>query len=148
MVSKPGPRQIRPARKSKRPTKPRPTPTSLAMQRKPNWVGIAAGANQITPYKIGNIYRAAAAGTIPTKPANTEGTATEAGITVAPVGWQLTRPDATSDLPHVYDCHVYGYSINGAFGIQYGTPNRTDRYNPFTATLLAKLDEYRGWCDH
>ena len=46
---------------------------------------------------------------------------------VAPVGWQLTRPEATEALPYVYDCHVYGYDINGVFCVLYGTPNRTDR---------------------
>ena len=102
--------------------------------------GIAAGANSLTPYKIGNIYRGSPAGVVPDKPANFEGTATLAGITVAPAGWQLTRPEATEALPEVYDCHTYGYTINGVFSWQFGTPNRTDRYNPFTATLLAKLN--------
>ena len=102
--------------------------------------GVATNANWLIPYKIGNIYRAYAAGVTPVKPGNTEGTVTAAGITVAPVGWQLTRPEATEALPYVYDCHVYGYSTNGVFGVQYGTPNRTDRYNPFTAMLLAKLN--------
>ena len=90
--------------------------------------GIAAAANRLIPYKIGNIYRAFAAGADVVKPGNTEGTVTIAGITVAPVGWRLTRPETTAALPHVYDCHVYGYETNGVFGVQYGTPNRTDRY--------------------
>ena len=90
--------------------------------------GIAPAANQLTPYKLGNVYRAFAAGANVVKPGNTEGTATISGITVAPVGWQLSRPEATAALPHVYDCHVYGYVTNGVFGVQYGTPNRTDRY--------------------
>ena len=90
--------------------------------------GIAPAANRLIPYKIGNIYRAFAAGANIVKPANTEGTVTISGITVAPVGWRLTRPETTAALPHVYDCHVYGYETNGVFGVQYGTPNRTDRY--------------------
>ena len=90
--------------------------------------GIAPAANRLIPYKIGNIYRAFAAGADVVKPGNTEGTVTIAGITVAPVGWRLTRPETTAALPHVYDCHVYGYETNGVFGVQYGTPNRTDRY--------------------
>ena len=90
--------------------------------------GIAPAANRLIPYKIGNIYRAFAAGANIVKPGNTEGTVTIAGITVAPVGWRLTRPETTAALPHVYDCHVYGYETNGVFGVQYGTPNRTDRY--------------------
>ena len=89
---------------------------------------IAAAANRLVPYKIGNIYRAFAAGANIVKPGNTEGTVTIAGITVAPAGWRLTRPETTAALPHVYDCHVYGYETNGVFGVQYGTPNRTDRY--------------------
>ena len=88
--------------------------------------GIADDANRLIPYKIGNIYIASSS--VPTKPSNNEGTVSVSGITVAPVGWQLTRPEATAALPYVYDCHVYGYETNGAFGIQYGTPNRTDRY--------------------
>ena len=90
--------------------------------------GVFNGANQITPYKLGNIYQASASGTIPDKPTNNEGTATISGITIAPNDWQLARPEATAALPHVYDCHVYGYVTNGVFGVQYGTPNRTDRY--------------------
>ena len=90
--------------------------------------GVALAANRLIPYKIGNIYRAFAAGSTPTKPGNTEGTVTVSGITVAPTGWRLTRPEATAALPYVYDCHVYGYTINGVFGWQFGTPNRTDRY--------------------
>ena len=90
--------------------------------------GVAAFANQLIPYKIGNIYRAFASGDAVVKPGNTEGTVTESGITVAPVGWQLTRPEATAALPNVYDCHVYGYTTNGVFSWQFGTPNRTDRY--------------------
>ena len=86
------------------------------------------GANLVTPYKLGNIYRASAAGVIPDKPGNAEGVATAAGITGAPAGWQLARPEATAALPNVYDCHVYGYQINAVFGWQFGTPNRTDRY--------------------
>ena len=101
--------------------------------------GIAPAANRLVPYKIGNIYRAFAVGDVVVKPANNEGTVTAAGITDAPVGWRLTRPETTAALPYVYDCHVYGYDTNGVFGVQYGTPNRTDRYNPFTAALLAKL---------
>ena len=88
---------------------------------------IAAGANNIVPYKLGNIY-IATAGTVPAKPANTEGIVTAAGITAAPAGWRLTRPEATAALSWVYDCHVYGYVTNLVFGVQYGTPNRTDRY--------------------
>ena len=90
--------------------------------------GIFPAANLLTPYKIGNIYRATASGVVPTKPGNTEGTVTASGITVAPVGWQLTRPEATAALSDVYDCHVYGYDTNAVFGWQFGTPNRTDRY--------------------
>ena len=90
--------------------------------------GVASGANNIIPYKIGNIYRAFASGASVVKPGNTEGTVTATGITAAPAGWRLTRPEATSALPHVYDCHVYGYSTNGVFSWQFGTPNRTDRY--------------------
>ena len=90
--------------------------------------GIAAAANRLIPYKIGNIYRAFASGANIVKPGNNEGTVTIAGITVAPAGWQLTRPETTAALPHVYDCHVYGYETNSVFGVQYGTPNRTDRY--------------------
>ena len=89
--------------------------------------GIAEDANRLVPYKLGNIYIATAS-TVPDKPANTEGTASISGISVAPAGWQLTRPEATAALPWVYDCHVYGYVTNGVFGIQYGTPNRTDRF--------------------
>ena len=95
--------------------------------------GIAAGANLLIPYKIGNIYRAFADGDAVTKPTNTEGTVTVAGITVAPAGWQLTRPEATAALPNIYDCHVYGYSTNGVFSWQFGTPNRTDRYIDLSA---------------
>ena len=101
--------------------------------------GVAAGANRVTPYKIGNIYRATASGVVPTKPGNTEGTVAISGITVAPVGWRLTRPEATEALPNVYDCHVYGYDINSVFGWQFGTPNRTDRYNPFVADAYAAI---------
>ena len=111
--------------------------------------GISAGANLLIPYKIGNIYRAFASGANVVKPGNTEGTVTATGITVAPAGWQLTRPEATVALPHVYDCHVYGYATNGVFTWQFGTPNRTDRYiapggggggSPDTAAqVLAKL---------
>ena len=90
--------------------------------------GVAAGANQLIPYKIGNIYRAVAAGTVPAKPSNVEGEVTVAGITVAPAGWLLARPEATEALPHVFDCHVYGYQTNGVFGWQFGSPNRTDRW--------------------
>ena len=89
-------------------------------------MGIAEGANRVIPYKLGNIYQASSG--IPARPANNQGTATLGGITVAPAGWQLTRPEATQALPYVYDCHVYGYDINGVFGWQFGTPNRTDRY--------------------
>ena len=92
--------------------------------------GIFAAANLLIPYKIGNIYRAFAVGESVVKPGNNEGTITASGITVAPVGWQLTRPEATEALPYVYDCHVYGYATNGVFGWQFGTPNRTDRYMP------------------
>ena len=111
--------------------------------------GVAAGANLLIPYKIGNIYRAFATGAFVIKPGNTEGVVTESGISEAPVGWQLTRPEATEALPHVYDCHVYGYATNGVFSWQFGTPNRTDRYiapggggggSPDTAAqVLAKL---------
>ena len=90
--------------------------------------GVAAAANRLVPYKIGNIYRAYATGATVTKPSNTEGTVTASGIQVAPTGWQLTRPEATAALPHVYDCHVYGYDTNSVFSWQFGTPNRTDRY--------------------
>ena len=90
--------------------------------------GISAAANRLVPYKLGNIYRALAEGEAVVKPGNAEGVVTVAGITVAPVGWQLLRPEATEALPYVYDCHVYGYETNGVFGVQYGTPNRTDRY--------------------
>ena len=90
--------------------------------------GIASGANQLIPYKLGNIYRASAAGVVPARPGNDEGTATISGITDAPDNWQLGRPEPTAALPDVYDCHVYGYVTNGVFGVQYGTPNRTDRY--------------------
>lgn len=90
--------------------------------------GIATGANRVLPYKIGNIYRRQASTTPPNKPADDTGTATSAGITVAPPGWQLTRPEATQALPNVYDCHVYGYDINGTFTWQFGVPNRTDRF--------------------
>ena len=109
---------------------------------------VATGANQLIPYKIGNIYRAFADGDAVVKPGNTEGTVTESGITVAPVGWRLTRPETTAALPYVYDCHVYGYTTNGVFTWQFGTPNRTDRYivpgggggSPDTAAqILAKL---------
>ena len=105
-------------------------------------------ANNIIPYKIGNIYRAFALGDTVVKPGNTEGTVTESGITDAPMGWQLTRPEATAALPYVYDCHIYGYTTNGVFSWQFGTPNRTDRYivpgagggSPDTAAqILAKL---------
>ena len=89
---------------------------------------VSPGANLLTPYKIGNIYRASPAGAIAPKPGNAEGTASVLGITVAPDNWELNRPEATAALPDVYDCHVYGYQINGVFSIQYGTPNRTDRY--------------------
>ena len=89
---------------------------------------IAGGANQLIPYKIGNIYRAFAEGEAVVKPGNDEGTVTAAGITDAPDNWVLVRPEATAALPYVYDCHVYGYLTNGLFGVQYGTPNRTDRY--------------------
>ena len=89
--------------------------------------GIADDANRLLPYKLGNIYIATAS-TVPDKPSNNSGTASISGITVAPPGWQLTRPEATAALPWVYDCHVYGYATNGVFGIMYGTPNRTDRY--------------------
>ena len=92
--------------------------------------GIAMDANRLIPYKIGNIYRATASGTVPDKPGNTEGTVAVSGITVAPAGWQLTRPEPTQALSDVYDCHVYGYETNGVFGWQFGTPNRTDRYIP------------------
>ena len=88
------------------------------------------GANDLIPYKLGNIYRAFAEGEVVVKPDNTEGTVSVAGVAVAPVGWRLTRPEATAALPFVYDCHVYGYVTNGVFGVQYGTPNRTDRYIP------------------
>ena len=110
--------------------------------------GVAAGANLLIPYKIGNIYRAFATGAFVIKPGNTEGVVTESGISEAPVGWQLTRPEATEALPGVYDCHVYGYATNGVFSWQFGTPNRTDRYiapgggggSPDTAAqVLAKL---------
>ena len=109
--------------------------------------GVAAFANQLIPYKIGNIYRAFADGAFVIKPGNTEGIVTESGITDPPVGWQLTRPEATVALPYVYDCHVYGYTTNGVFSWQFGTPNRTDRYivpggggSPDTAAqILAKL---------
>ena len=90
--------------------------------------GVAGGANQLVPYKIGNIYRAFALGDAVVKPGNNEGTVTAAGITEAPDNWLLARPEATAALPFVYDCHVYGYLTNGLFGVQYGTPNRTDRY--------------------
>ena len=90
--------------------------------------GVAVTANRLIPYKIGNIYRAFASGASVTKPGNTEGTVTTTGITDAPVGWLLTRPEATAALPYVYDCHVYGYTTNGVFSWQFGTPNRTDRY--------------------
>ena len=89
---------------------------------------IAGGANQLIPYKIGNIYRAFAEGEAVVKPGNDEGTVTAAGITDAPDNWVLVRPEATAALPYVYDCHVYGYLTNGQFGVQYGTPNRTDRF--------------------
>ena len=89
---------------------------------------VAGGANQLIPYKIGNIYRAFAAGAAVVKPGNDEGTVTAAGITAPPDNWFLARMEATAALPYVYDCHVYGYLTNGAFGVQYGTPNRTDRY--------------------
>ena len=92
--------------------------------------GVFNGANRLIPYKLGNIYRAFAASANIVKPGNNEGTVNLLGVEVAPVGWQLTRPEATEALPHVYDCHVYGYETNGMFGIQYGTPNRTDRYIP------------------
>lgn len=101
--------------------------------------GISAGANLLTPYKLGNIYRAVASGTIPDKPGNNEGVATFAGITVAPNEWVLVRPGATAALSDVFDCHVYGYVTNGVFGVQYGTPNRTDRYNPFVADDYAAV---------
>lgn len=91
--------------------------------------GIATGANRVIPYKIGNIYRAVSeASGAPDKPADGAGTATALGITVAPSGWSLTRPEPTEALPWVFDCHVYGYDINGTFTWQFGTPNRTDRY--------------------
>ena len=90
--------------------------------------GIADNANQLIPYKIGNIYRAFLIGEAVVKPADTEGTVTVAGIAAAPAGWQLTRPEATAAMPYVYDCHVYGYATNGVFGHQFGTPNRTDRF--------------------
>ena len=90
--------------------------------------GIAAAANRLVPYKIGNIYRAFASGATVTKPGNTEGVVTASGITDAPDNWLLARPEATEALPHVYDCHVYGYDTNGIFSWQFGTPNRTDRY--------------------
>ena len=90
--------------------------------------GVAGGANNLIPYKLGNIYRAFAAGAAVVKPGNDEGEVTVAGIGVAPVDWLLARPEATAALPFVYDCHVYGYGINGVFSVQYGTPNRTDRY--------------------
>ena len=89
---------------------------------------VAGGANQLIPYKIGNIYRAFAEGEAVVKPGNDEGTVTAAGITDAPDNWVLDRPEATAALPYVYDCHVYGYLTNGQFGVQYGTPNRTDRF--------------------
>ena len=89
---------------------------------------VAAAANRLVPYKIGNIYRAFASGANVVKPGNTEGTVTTSGIQIAPDNWLLARPEATAALPHVYDCHVYGYTTNGIFGVQYGTPNRTDRY--------------------
>ena len=95
--------------------------------------GIYANSNSITPYKIGNIYRAYSSGATPVKPGNTEGTVAITGITVAPVGWQLTRPEPTTALSDVYDCHVYGYTINEVFGWQFGTPNRTDRYIDLSA---------------
>ena len=89
---------------------------------------IAGGANQLVPYKIGNIYRAFAEGEVVVKPGNDEGAVTAAGITDAPDNWFLARMETTAALPYVYDCHVYGYLTNGLFGVQYGTPNRTDRY--------------------
>ena len=101
--------------------------------------GVAGGANQLVPYKIGNIYRAIPAGDEVAKPGNNEGAVTAAGITEAPDNWLLARPEATADLPHVFDCHVYGYLTNGLFGVQYGTPNRTDRFNPFVAANYAAL---------
>ena len=104
--------------------------------------GIAAGANLLLPYKLGNVYRAVAASDPPpTKPADNAGTATTSGITVAPTGWQLTRPEATAALPYVYDCHVYGYQTNATFGWQFGTANRTDRYidAPTIAEVLTQI---------
>ena len=101
--------------------------------------GIFAGANQLTPYKLGNIYRASPAGTVPAKPGNTEGTASVSGITAAPDNWLLARPEPTAALPDIYDCHVYGYVTNGVFGVQYGTPNRTDRYVAGGASSFADL---------
>ena len=90
--------------------------------------GVATGANRLIPYKIGNIYRAFAAGDAVVKPGNDEGTVAAGGISVAPDNWLLARPEATAALPYVYDLHVYGYETNGVFSVQYGTPNRTDRY--------------------
>ena len=100
---------------------------------------VAESANRVIPYKIGNIYRATAAGVVPAKPGNTEGTVAITGISVAPVDWQLTRPEATEALSDVFDCHVYGYEINGIFSWQFGTPNRTDRYNSITEAAVNTL---------
>ena len=103
--------------------------------------GIADSANLLTPYKLGNIYRGSPSGVIPDKPSNTEGAATIAGITAAPADWQLTRPEATEALPEIYDCHVYGYTINGVFGWQFGTPKPNGPlYSAQAALGLTKLE--------
>ena len=103
-------------------------PGAMSSAQAEKLASVAGGANQLIPYKIGNIYRAFAAGAAVVKPGNDEGTVTAAGITDPPDNWLLARPEATVALPYVYDCHVYGYLTNGLFGVQYGTPNRTDRY--------------------
>ena len=114
-------------------------------------MGIADDANRLIPYKLGNVYMASALASLPAsaRPSDNSGTATLAGITVAPVNWQLTRPEPTAALPYVYDCHVYGYDINGVFGWQFGTPNRTDRYiaSGGTPTPTVTDDIYFGTSD-
>ena len=76
---------------------------------------VAGSANNLIPYKIGNIYRAYSIGALVIKPGNTEGVVTSAGITAAPVGWRLTRPESHSSrtlrlrLPRLWILDKWGF---------------------------------------